>query len=98
MSAEKADTDPLTQAPPLDAAPERVNSADRLMAWHARIGEPWSPAFDRERIGVANTQASMRTRTCRGGGSAIGSSTTCSLPGAIAWIALYVALMSDYLS
>jgi hypothetical protein len=55
MSAEKADTDPLTQAPPLDAAPERVNSADRLMAWHARIGEPWSPAFDRERIGVANT-------------------------------------------
>jgi hypothetical protein len=55
MSAEKADTDPLTQPPPLDAAPERVNSADRLMAWHTRIGEPWSPAFDRERIGVANT-------------------------------------------
>src|SRR5258707_2831335 len=55
MPAEKADTDPLSHTPLLDAAPERVDLSDRLMARHARIGESRKTAFDRDHIAVADT-------------------------------------------
>jgi hypothetical protein len=53
MSSEKADTDPLPDAPRLDAAPERIDLADGLMARHTRIRESGKTTFDGDCIAVA---------------------------------------------
>jgi hypothetical protein len=55
MPAEKADTYPLAYPPLVDAAPQCIDPADRLMTGDARVRESRKIAFDGRRIGVANT-------------------------------------------